>query len=311
MSWNVGIVIPDPTAGGATLTGQARLIEQLGFDWICCGEHVLFSVPISNAFVTLAHIGAVTERIELLSGVTLAALYPAAQIAKMATTLDITSGGRFNLGIGVAGEYPNEFAACGIPVTERGSRTDEALQIVCQLWTGDFVDFEGRYATVKGRMRPRPIRVPPIWVGGRKEAAVRRAATYADVWFPYLVSPTQVARGHQQLQTDVAAAGRPAGAVRTMVFCFVSIDNDGDRARQVAETHVGTIYGQNMAAVADSLLVSGTPERCIERLQEYASAGADGIVVSLVGPLDAWPDRVGLFSEQVMPAIRLFEPGGS
>jgi Luciferase-like monooxygenase len=158
MSWKVGMVIPDQTSGGATLTGQARLIEQLGFDWICCGEHVLFSVPIANAFVTLAHTGAIAESIELLSGVTFAALYPAAQIAKMAATLGITSGGRFNLGIGVAGEYPNEFAACGIPRNERGSRTDEALQIVRQLWTGDVVDFEGRYATVKGRMRPRPIR---------------------------------------------------------------------------------------------------------------------------------------------------------
>jgi probable F420-dependent oxidoreductase len=306
MSWRVGTLVPNASAGGETLTKQAQLIEALGFDWICAGEHVLFTVPIHNAFVMLAHIGAVTQKIELLTGVALAPLYPAAQLAKLATSLDVTSGGRFNLGLGIGGEFPGEFAACGVPLSERGSRTDEALTLLHEFWSGEPVDFKGRYVTVKGKLRPQPVRRPPIWVGGRKQAAVRRAARYADVWFPYLVSAKQVARGHAQLQEEVAAAGRPPGSVRTTAFCFLAIDRDDAVARKMAEAHVGSIYKQDMSGLADTLLVSGSPERCVDRLAEYAEAGSDGIVVSLVGAVDRWEERAQLFTESVMPEIRKF-----
>jgi probable F420-dependent oxidoreductase len=309
MAWRVGTLIADPAAGGSTLTGQAQLIERLGFDWICCGEHVLFTVPISNAFVTLAHIGAVTTDIELLSGVTIAPLYPAAQLAKLATSLDVTSGGRFNLGIGAGGEFPAEFAACGVPVSERGHRTDEALEVLRALWDDEVADHVGEFTVVKGKMRPRPVRRPPIWVGGRKDAAIRRAARHANVWFPYLVSAKQVAKGHRQLQAEVAAAGRPPGSVRTTAFCFLSIDRDEAKAKEVAAAHVGSIYKQDMSALADSLLVAGTPDGCIERLAEYAAAGSDGVVVSLVGSRDGWDDRVHLFAEDVLPTIAQFVSG--
>jgi probable F420-dependent oxidoreductase len=311
MAWQVGMLIPDPAARGQALTHHAQMIEQLGFDWVSCGEHVLFSVPISNAFVTLAHIGAVTSRIELLSGVTIAPLYPPGLLAKMATSLDVTSGGRFNLGVGAGGEYPAEFAACGVPLNERGARTDEALGVLHAVWGEHETHYEGRFVTVNGKMRPRPLRRPPIWVGGRKEAAVRRAARFGDVWFPYLVSPKQVALGHEQLQREIAAFGRPDGAVRTTAFCFVSIDTDDALARTAAASYVGGIYNRDMSAVADSLIVAGSPERCVERLREYAAAGSDGVVVSLVGSPDAWTQRLGLFHEQVMPFIRQFRSGES
>ena len=130
MTQSVGAFIPRSDVGGAELTSDAQRIEELGFDWVSCGEHVLFTGPITNAFVTLAHIGAVTTRIELLSGVTIAPLYGAGLLAKLVTSLDITSGGRFNFGVGVGGEFPAEFAACGVAVSERGRRTDEALAVL-------------------------------------------------------------------------------------------------------------------------------------------------------------------------------------
>ena len=98
---------------------EARDAERLGFDLVAAGEHVFFHGPVSNAFVTLAAAAAVTERIRLLSALTILPMYPMVMAAKMAATLDRVSHGRFDLGVGVGGDYPPEFAASGVPVEAR------------------------------------------------------------------------------------------------------------------------------------------------------------------------------------------------
>lgn len=305
MGWRIGMLTADAAAGGDSLTSTARLVEDLGYDWIAAGDHVMFSSPILNSFVALAHVGAVTTRIELLNGVALAPLYPAAVLAKLATSVDVTSNGRFNLGVGVGGEYPAEFEACGVPVSERGARTDEALALLGELWSGDgTVDFDGRFARVHGRMRPRPPHRVPIWVGGRKEAAVRRAARYGDVWYPYLVTAAHVEKGVGQLRRELSLSGRDPSTVSTIVSCFVSIDRDSASARRVAADHVGRIYKRDMSGVVDSLMVAGTAQQCLDQLASFAAAGAGGVVVSLVGERDGWTDRIRLFTEDVVPSLR-------
>src|ERR1035441_3565929 len=107
------------------------------------GGHVLFPGPVCTAFVTLAAAAAVTERIRLLSAVTLLPVYPMVLAAKMAASLDLVSHGRFELGVGVGGEYPPEFAASGVPVGGRGARTDEALAVLVRLLSGERVTAEG------------------------------------------------------------------------------------------------------------------------------------------------------------------------
>jgi alkanesulfonate monooxygenase SsuD/methylene tetrahydromethanopterin reductase-like flavin-dependent oxidoreductase (luciferase family) len=110
------------TAGDPGTAAEARRAEQLGFDLVAAGEHVFFHGPTANAFVTLAAAAAVTERVRLLSALTILPLYPMAMAAKLAATLDLVSRGRFDLGVGVGGEFPPEFAASGVPVGGRGTR---------------------------------------------------------------------------------------------------------------------------------------------------------------------------------------------
>ena len=158
-----GVMIGQPEAPGG-LAAEARRAEQLGFDLLASGEHVFFHGPTSNAFLTLAAAAAVTERIRLLSALTILPLYPMALAAKMAATLDQISGDRFDLGVGVGGEYPPEFAASGVPVAGRGTRTDEALAVMLRLLAGEQVAAEGSFAPCRtcgwsrrpcsGRTRP-------------------------------------------------------------------------------------------------------------------------------------------------------------
>jgi alkanesulfonate monooxygenase SsuD/methylene tetrahydromethanopterin reductase-like flavin-dependent oxidoreductase (luciferase family) len=152
------------------VAAQAQRIERLGFDYITVGEHVSFHTPVPSALITLAYAAAVTTRVRLMSGILSLPLYPAAVVAKMTAALDVLSGGRFELGIGVGGENPAEFAACGVPVTERGKRADEALEVIRQLWTGKKVTYEGRFCTLTDvDIAPPPAQPggPPIWISGR------------------------------------------------------------------------------------------------------------------------------------------------
>ena len=175
---------------------SARDIEALGFDILGCGEHVSFYGDTANGFVSLSVAAGATSTIRLMSTITLIPLYPPALLAKLGAALDVASNGRFMLGVGVGGEYPLEFKACGIPVKQRGSRTDDALEVVTRTWTDTNVNYEGRYTTLEDfTLKPLPVQKPrpPIWVSGRKDAAMKRAARYGDGWLPYMYTPEQLA----------------------------------------------------------------------------------------------------------------------
>ena len=132
------------------VAAEAQTAEALGYDYVTSGEHVFFHGPTGNGLMSLAAAAGATKRIKLLSSITLVPLYPAALLAKQTAALDVLSSGRFNLGVGVGGEFPSEFEACGVPVGERGARTNEALDVITRLWTEDNVSFDGRFTTLSG-----------------------------------------------------------------------------------------------------------------------------------------------------------------
>jgi alkanesulfonate monooxygenase SsuD/methylene tetrahydromethanopterin reductase-like flavin-dependent oxidoreductase (luciferase family) len=295
------------TAGDPGNVGdQARQAERLGFDLIAAGEHVFFHGPVSNAFVTLAAAAAVTERIRLLSALTILPVYPMALAAKMAATLDQVSHGRFDLGVGVGGEFPPEFAAAGVPVAGRGARTDEALEVLLRLLSGERVTAEGEYGSLEGlRLDPPVVQQPrpPLWVGGRKTPAMRRAGRFADVWMPYMVSPESFARSLAQARVFAAQAQRPETSLAGALFIWGSVDADPARARREAVESVSRMYRQDFEPLADRYLLHGDPDMVVARLAEYQAAGADTVIF---GPVCAPERRLAvttLFAESVLPRL--------
>ena len=269
--------------------GEARDAERLGFDLVAAGEHVFFHGPVSNAFVALAAAAAVTERIRLLSALTILPLYPMALAAKMTATLDRVSHGRFDLGIGIGGEYPPEFEASGVPVAGRGARTDEALDALVRLLSGEKVTAEGQFGALRDlRLDPPPAQQPrpPIWVGGRKEPAMRRAGRSADVWMPYMVSPESFAR-------------TLAGAL----FIWGCVDRDPARARRTAVDSVSRLYDQDFGPLADRYLLHGHPDLVVARLAEFHAAGADTVIFAPACPPEQRADMTALFAEAVRPRL--------
>ena len=290
---------------GAVAT-EARAAEDAGYHGVSTGEHLFFHGPVANGFVSLAAAAGATTRIRLLSSLTVLPLYPAALAAKLATSLDQVSGGRFDMGVGVGGEHPPEFVAAGVEVSERGVRADEALELFRALWSGQAVDFAGRFTRVPGlALEPGPVQPggPPIWLGGRRPAAIRRAGRYGDVWMPYMYSPEQLARTLGEVRKEAEAAGRDPDAVRGAIFCWGGVDEDAARSRQEVVDGVSAVYQQDFSPLADRYLLHGDPDRVAARAREYADAGAETLVFSPVGEGARREETVALFTRAVLPGL--------
>jgi len=290
----------------AGVADRARELEAAGIDYVFCGEHFFFHGPVPNAFVSLAAAAGATQRIKLLSAITLLPLYPAAMAAKMASELDVVSGGRFHFGVGVGGEHPPEFEALGVPVRGRGKRTDEALQVVRALFSGEKTSFDGEFTQISGlALDPPPAQPggPPIWVAGRSEAAQRRAGRYGDVWMPYMYTPEQLAKSRVTVADAAAAAGREPGAVGASLFVWVCVGEDGDAAREEITEVVSRTYDQDFSKLGH-FLVAGTPEEVAARLHEYRDAGA-GSAQLMLGCRPGGEQRVlDLLVAEVVPGLR-------
>jgi probable F420-dependent oxidoreductase len=293
---------------------EARAAEDAGYDGIATGEHLFFHGPHPNGFIALAAAAGATSRIRLLSSLTVLPLYPAALAAKLATTLDQVSSGRFDLGVGVGGEYPPEFEAAGVDVTERGARTDEALELFQAFWAGGSVAFDGRFTRVPGlTLQPGPVQPggPPIWLGGRRPAAIRRAGRFADTWMPYMYTPEQLATSLAEVRAAAEQAGRDPAAIRGAIFCWGGVDEDAARSHREVAEGVGGVYQQDFTALADRYLLHGDPDRVLSRAREYADAGADTLVFSPVGEGERRREIVDLFTAEVLPRLRAATRGAS
>lgn len=299
----VGVVImasPQPE-----VAATASWAEETGFDYVATGEHLFFNGPTPNGFITLAAAAGATQRIRLLSTLTLLPTYPPALAAKLIASLDHVSGGRFDLGVGVGGEYPAEFAAVGVPVEERGKRTDESLDLITTFLSGQPVTGSGWWGHAENlKLRPPALQQPhpPIWLGGRREAAFRRAGRFANHWLPYLYTPEQLSESLSAVNryaTDYGRADRVEGAI----FCWGAVDPDPAVARRAAVETVSATYRQDFEPLASRYLVTGTPRGVVDRLLEYRDAGARTVIFSSP-PGEQFRTTSTLLANEVMPALR-------
>ncbi|MGH1492609.1 MAG: LLM class flavin-dependent oxidoreductase [Acidimicrobiales bacterium] len=286
---------------------EARNAEALGFDYLATGEHIMFHGPTANNMVSLAAAAGATERIKLMSGIVLVPLYPPALLAKQVAVLDVVSDGRFSLGVGVGGEFPKEFQAVNVPVNERGARTNEALEVIDKLLTEKNVTFNGRFTTLDGvSIAPRGVQKPrvPIWVAGRKDVAMKRAARYAEGWMPYMYTPEMLAESMDKVATFTAEAGRPEGTVEGGLYIFTCVHENRERALEMANQQLSKQYNQDFSKMVQKYTIAGSPDDCIARIQEYIDAGAKTIMFSNGCPPDYAAENVTAIAEGILPAFR-------
>ena len=199
--------------------------EASGWESVWTGEHFALpdppvaasptrpDTPFLDPFVALGHLAGVTSTLLLGTGVTVVPVHQPVILAKQVVSVDRISGGRFLFGVGV-GYLEPEFRALGVPLNDRGVRTDEYLDAVAALWTSSSVHLVGPRVRISGvTAEPRPVRPggPPLHVGGSSPAALRRTVTRAHGWYGWDVTPEQTAGVVTQLAELADNLDRPAG----------------------------------------------------------------------------------------------------
>jgi len=282
-------------------------LESLGADSLWVGGHIASRNPTPEAIVQLARLAAVSKRARLGTSILLLPLYPPAIVAKQIADLDQYTGGRITLGIGVGGEYPQEFRACGVPIKERGRRTDEIIPLLRRLWTAEEISHPGPfYPMEQVRIHPAPAQgsALPIVVAGRQEVAMRRAALLGDGWMPYLYSPRKYAESVARIREFAAGAGRKLDTFDWEIFLFTHVADDPERAREETAGFLGGTYNQDFRPMVDRVAAAGTPEGVATRVQEFVDAGARHIMFTLAvrGSQTAMAERI---VRDVIPRIRM------
>lgn len=282
---------------------EAKEAEMQGYNFLTAGEHMFFHGPTTNGLITLAGAAAATTRIQLMTSITLVPLYPAVVLAKQVATLDRLSGGRFNLGVGVGGEFPKEFEACGVPVNQRGPRTDEALDVMIRLWTEDNVSYDGRFNKLSDvTLMPKPIqKPPPIWVSGRSKGAMKRTARFAQGWIPYMYTPEML---RESLGSIEKYSEKREAPVTPGIYLFFAVHEDSTRALKMCSDQLSTQYNQDFSKLVGKYALSGNPDQCIARLKEYVESGVKTVILSSACPPAYMEENQQLLAKTVLPEFR-------
>jgi len=276
-------------AGPAEIERVARAAERLGYAHIACSDHVL--VPRSyaaamggtwyDAISTLAYLGGMTTRIELLTHVLVLPYHHPLVLAKSLATLDAMTRGRVVVGVG-SGHLRPEFKILGVSFEDRGALTEEYIDILKTLWSADAPEFSGRFFSFRDViLEPRPHRRPhpPIWVGGNTRRTVRRSVEHGDGWVPWQL-------GYDELATLMTygreLAARRAGAWQ-VVAPFPAMD----------------LLGRRSSAAAPEALRASPAELAAE-IDRYRALGVGRLHVSFVSEsCDELLDQMEAFATQV------------
>ncbi|MAI80135.1 MAG: LLM class flavin-dependent oxidoreductase [Myxococcota bacterium] len=268
-----------------------KRIEAAGLDSAWVGDHISFHIPLLESLTLLSFLAGVTSRVQLCTGVYLMPLRNPTTTAKVTSTLDVLSGGRLKLGIGVGGEFPPEFEASGIPLEERGPRTDEGLEILRKLWTEDRVEYAGEHFSFGPvTLSPKPLQVggPPIIVGGRKGPTFRRAGTLGDGYLSHMCSAEQYEANMRLIHGHAVSAGRTEAPFEPGAFMFGVLDDDYEAALDRAASLLEMIYKRPFRDAAKKYCLLGRAEDWLEQMQKFVKSGARHFVFSLLSDHDAF-----------------------
>jgi probable F420-dependent oxidoreductase len=268
----------------AILRDYAQAAEGAGYARLAMGEHVLGADPDRpggwqgpythehewpEPFPTFGYVAALTERIELMTGILILPQRQTVLVAKQSAQLDVLCGGRLVLGVGT-GWNPVEYEALGKDFHDRGRRMDEQIALLRALWSQPVVSFEGHWERVqRAGINPLPPRRDiPVWMGGRDRRALERVGRLGDGWFPLGVEPDDVALLVQQVRAAAEQAGRDPASLGLQC----SVRSAGDVARDVETARRYEAVGATHVALFTSNVGYTAPRQHLDALTRFAEA---------------------------------------
>jgi alkanesulfonate monooxygenase SsuD/methylene tetrahydromethanopterin reductase-like flavin-dependent oxidoreductase (luciferase family) len=299
MEYGAHLPLIELAGAGPTLAGlraYARCAAELGFDFLCANDHLVFGAPWLDGPTALASALDEAGEVMLATTVCLPVIRGPVQTAKLLAALDRLSDGRLVAGVG-PGSSARDYAVAGVPFEERWPRFDESIRALRSLLDGGADGFAGRFYSTEGvTLAPPPARPggPPLWVASwGSPAGLRRVARLGDGW---------LASGYNTTPARFAAcrAGLPAGLANAIATMWLYVTDDAREADRVLGDVLGPMLGRPLAALRELALPIGAPEQCGERIAAFRDAGAERI---FVWPLADERRQLERFRAEVVPLV--------
>jgi alkanesulfonate monooxygenase SsuD/methylene tetrahydromethanopterin reductase-like flavin-dependent oxidoreductase (luciferase family) len=294
MAPRIGYLLPtrewimEGRAETGSLLSLAERAEGLGYDSVWIGDSIV-SRPRHDPLTLLAAVAGRLRRIGLGTAVLLPALRHPVVLAHQLATIDRIGEGRLIVGVGIAQDLPRiraEFAALGVPFEKRVGRMLEALHLCRALWTGEPVDWEGRWTFQGQTVAPTPHRPggPPLLGGGMVPAALARAARHFDGWFPNGPQPAKWGEQWREVQRLAQEAGRDPAQLTGAVYLTLALDEDAGRAQLRIDSLLTSYYNAPAEVLRrQHTFYAGPAEGAARWLADYAAAGVSQFVLRFAG----------------------------
>ena len=282
---------------GSLLLDLGRRAEAMGYDSLWIGDSLL-ARPRHEPLILMAALAGCTERVELGTAVLLPVLRNPVVLAHQVATLDQVSQGRIILGVGIAADTPPiraEFEAAGVPFDKRVGRMLEGLRLCRALWSGEPVNWDGRWKVTEGVLGPTPYRPggPPIWIGSFVQAGLERAGRHFDGWFPTGPDAATYAERWRTVQDVAVEAGRKPEDLTAAIYLTVSLGDDADAADAKATDYLERYYNAPAAVMRKRQAVYAGPADAFgDWLAGYAEAGASHMCIRFAGDHERHLDAV-------------------
>ena len=282
----VGCLLPRFTGLSAgERAGAIRLMQDVGLDHVGVGDHVSFlGGHGSDGLLAAASVLAASERLAVNTAVYLLPLRHPVVVARQVADLAQLGPGRFTFGVGLGGEDRHEFASCGVDPSTRGRRMDEAIAVVRALLRGEEVDRDGEFFPLRtAKIVPKPVERVPLIVGGRSDAALRRAGRLGDGWFGLWVSADGYRRSVATMSAAAADAGRADARFQNALNIWCGSGASADEARSYLAPAMETFYGIPFERF-ERWSPAGRPKDVAEFVAPYLEAGCGLINLIMNGP---------------------------
>ena len=276
-------------------------LEQSGIDSIWLSDRLSSPAPVPEVMTTLAAIAARTTKLKFGPSVIVLPYRTPVVAAKEMATIDWLSKGRLFPAVGVGVELPREFDASGVPFKERGKRTDEAIRVIRLLWTEDDVSFQGEfYKLDRVTIFPKPWQTPPpIWIGGKSEAAMRRTARLGDGWIPSFVTPEELRVGVERVKEMAIAAGREVPDDHFGTIINFAVAGSGDAAFAMAQPYIQR--GRVDDATLKQCTAFGPSEVLLAKIEEYVKGGVSKFILRPLCPPARMLEQLAIVAERIVP----------
>jgi alkanesulfonate monooxygenase SsuD/methylene tetrahydromethanopterin reductase-like flavin-dependent oxidoreductase (luciferase family) len=268
--------IPVRLSGSRAAQWRALLAEaeHVGLDHVGIGDHVSFYTGMgADGLLGVSVVLAASERLAANTAVYLLPLRHPVITARQVSDIGALAPGRFLFGVGIGGEDPHEVELCGVDPRTRGRRMDECLRVIRALLMGETVNFEGDFFTLReARIAPAPTEPIPIVVGGRSDAAIRRAGRLGDGWFGVWVSSRRYGEAIAQMEAAASDAGRTVPEWTNALNVWCGVGDSSDEARSYLAPAMEAFY-QLPFERFERWSPAGNPRQIAEFLVPYAVAG--------------------------------------